>query len=761
MSEKLISRRSVLQSLAAGSLLIGCRSTGDESIEKVDDGAKGAKGAKKPAKDLDPDIFLRIAPDGLVTIVTHRSEMGTGIRTALPTVVADELGADWSRVEIEQGIGDARFGSQNTDGSRSVRRFFDRMREAGATARTMLERAAAAEWGVDASECSTSGHAVVHEKTKRRLDFKDVVAAAAELPVPKKEELLMRPASEYKYIGKDVPLTDLDEILTGKAVYGLDLRKEGMLYAVVARSPVLGAPVKSFDAAAAKAVAGVVDVVEIPAFQGVHNFQALGGVAVLASSTWAALEGRKALEAEWGESPNSVYDSKRFEKTLADATHKKGKKARSVGDAEAALAAAPKESIVEADYYVPHLAHAPMEPPCALAQIDGNRCEIWAPTQNPQAAQTSVAQALKMRPEDVIVNVSLLGGGFGRKSKPDYVVEAALLAKQTGKPVHVTWTREDDIRFDYFHTVAAMHIEASVDDKGLPSAWLQRSAFPTLMSTFVAGAKNGGGLEMGMGFTDLPYDVPNLLVENCAADAHVRIGWLRAVAHIYHAFAISSFPDELAHRVGRDPLEHLLELLGKDRHLGLNGLDYPNHKESLEKYPFDVGRLRKVTERAAELADWKSKSGKLPKGRGVGIASHRCFLSYVANVVEVEVDQSGILRIPHIHVVIDPGQIIHPDMVRHQMEGGAMFAASHALMGEITASGGSIDQSNFHDFEIAKIDEAPQKVSVEIMESNLPPAGVGEVGVPAIAPAICNAIFAATGKRIRRLPISKHDLSWS
>lgn len=753
MKDTLLSRRTFIRGLAAGSLALGFQSSGPWGLTKLE-----AKGDTAP--EFEPDVFLKIAPDGLVTIVAHRSEMGTGIRTALPTVVADELGADWERVRIAQAIGDKRFGSQNTDGSRSVRRFYERMQVAGATARTMLERAAAKKWGVDAAECTAREHSIVHAKTGRRLDFKEVVEAAAALEVPSKDELKMRPASEYRYVGKDVPLVDLDDIVTGRAVYGLDVRADGMLYAVVARSPVLGAPVKSYDREAAKSVPGVVDLVEIAPFTPPHHFQALGGVGVLATSTHAAIKGRQALKTTWGESKHGSYDSKSFEKELIESSRSPGLVYRSVGDVDGALDSASDGSVFEADYYVPHLAHAPMEPPCALAHTRKDGCEVWAPIQNPQAAQTAVAKALGLEESAVVVHVTLLGGGFGRKSKPDFIVEAALLSRAAQRPVHVTWTREDDIQNGYLHTVAAVHMRAAVDDRGRPTAWLQRSAFPTIGSTFDTSARNGNPLEMGLGFTCVPYDVPNLRVENGAVDAHVRIGWLRSVAHIYHAFAICSFPDELAHRAGRDPLDYLMELLGKSRNLDLEGVDYPNHHESLQRYPFDVGRLRDVTQRVAAQADWRKRSGKLPRGRGLGIACHRSFLSYVAHVVEVEVTQAGTVKIPRVHVAVDAGRVIHPDMARSQLEGAAIFSAALALHGEVTASNGRIDQSNFDDYKMTRMDDAPREVSVDLVQSDASPGGIGEVGVPSFAPALCNAIFAATGKRIRRLPLARHDLSW-
>jgi isoquinoline 1-oxidoreductase beta subunit len=749
-----LSRREFLSGLAAGSLVLA---VGVPAIARVD-----------PQSDTDlafqPDIFVAIDPGGQVTILAHRSEMGTGIRTALPMVVADELGADWDRVVIRQAIGDRRVGSQNTDGSRSIRRFYQRMRVAGATARTMLEQAAAAAWNVDPAECSARDHEVVHGPSGRTIGFGALVDAARALEVPDETTLRFKPKSERRYVGQDVPITDLDDIVTGRAVFGIDARATEHLHAVVARSPVLGGTVAGYDADRARAVPGVVDVIEIPPFTAPHAFQALGGIAVLATSTWAALQGRRALDIQWTDGANAEFDSDAYEQALVRSARAPGKSFRAVGDVDAAFEEAGDDAVLEADYYVPMLAHASMEPPCALANVEtdasgtATACEVWAPTQNPQAAQGQLAQTLGLPPEKITVNVTLLGGGFGRKSKPDFIVEAAYLSRAVGQPVHVTWTREDDIRHDYYHAVAAVHMRAAVGDDGMPEAWLQRSAFPTIASTFAAGASEGQDFEMGLGFTDVPYAVDHLRVENGPAQAHVRIGWLRSVAHVYHAFGICCFPDELAHRAGRDPYAYLMDLLGPPRMLDLAGVSYPNHGEPLERYPFDIGRLRHVTERAAKLSGW---GRRLPKGRGLGIACHRSFLSYCANVVEVAVDPDGFLSIPKAWVVIDAGTVVHPDRVRAQLEGAASFGASLALYGEITATGGRVDQSNFHDYPIARIDESPREVITEIVENDELPAGVGEVGVPPFAPALCNAIYAATGRRIRRLPISGHDLSWT
>lgn len=717
------------------------------------------------AEDFQPDLFVSMAPDGTVTIVAHRSEMGTGIRTSLPLVLADELGADWDRVRLSQALGDARYGDQNTDGSRSVRQFHGRMRQAGATLRTLLERAAAARLEVPIEELETHDHRVWHAGSERSLDFRELVADARALPLPDAEELVLRPKESWRLAGprpvRDVPLYDLDDLVTGRGTFGIDARLEGQLFAVIARPPVVGGSAKSFDDKAARAVPGVIDVVPIEASRAPHGFQALGGVAVLAQSTFAALQGRRALVIEWEDGANASYNSEAYAEALTETARQPGRVLRDEGDTQTQLAEAPKEERFEADYHVPHLAHASLEPPCALARIefDGERvvgAELWAPTQNPQAAQQAVGAALEIEPDAVRVHVTLLGGGFGRKSKPDFLVEAALLARHAKRPVHVLWTREDDIAHDYFHAVASMHMEARLGPDGLPVAWLQRSAFPPIGSTFAPNQRYGGAGEMGMGFTDVPYQIPNLRVENGPADSHVRIGWLRSVAHIYHAFAVCSFPDELAHRAGRDPFEYLMALLGEDRRVGLEGVAYSNHGHSLDEYPIDTARLAHVTRRAAQMADW---GRKLPAGRALGIACHRSFLSYCANVVEVEVSKSGVVTIPKVWVVIDAGLVVHPERVRAQMEGAAVFGTSLALYGEITAKAGRIEQTNFHQHPLARMHEAPREIAVEIVEHDGPPAGVGEVGVPPFAPALCNAIYAATGHRIRRLPLARHDLS--
>jgi isoquinoline 1-oxidoreductase beta subunit len=699
-----------------------------------------------------PSLFVGIHTDGTVYIVAHRSEMGNGVRTSLPRILADELDADWARVKVIQADGGEQYGGQDTDGSHSVRDFFATMREAGATARLMLVRAAAQQWGVPESQCVADPvHTVADKNSSRKFEYGELAAAAAKLPVPKKEELQFKPASAWRYIGKPATGFDVPDICSGKPLFGMDIRVDGMLYAAIAHPPVLGGKVKSVDDKAALQVKGVKQTIPIDPFAPPHAFQPLGGVAVIADNTWSAFKGRKNLKIEWQNGENTAYTSSEFKKELQNSARQPGKEVRAAGNVDAEFAKGGK--IVEAEYYTPHLAHASMEPPVAVADVRGDKVTVWAPTQSPQTVQDEIAKALKLKKEDVTCHVTLLGGGFGRKSKPDYAVEAAMLSKKTGKAVKVVWSREDDIKFDYYHTVAAMYMKASLDESGKPKAWLQRSAFPPIGSTFKQGEVYGDDGEMSMGWSQFPFDVPNFRAENCKADAHLRIGWLRSVANIYHAFAVQSFANELAHEVNRDPLDYLLTLIGPQRLIDTGEAE----KDTAEKYPFDTGRYRHVLELVAEKSGW----GKKPKanGSGMGIAVHRSFLTYVATVVEVEVDDKGAVRIPHVYAALDAGIVANPEMVRQQFEGAAVFGTSIARTGEITATRGVVNQSNFNDYQLARMNDAPVQTDIHIVESNAPPAGVGEPGVPPFVPALCNAIYAATGKRVRELPLTRNGFS--
>jgi len=709
--------------------------------------------AAPAAGDFRPSVFIRITADNLVTIVCHRSEMGQGVRSSLPALIADELGASMAHVKVVQGDADKAYGDQNTDGSSSIRQSFSELRYLGATARVMLITAAARRWGVPAAGCDAIDHAIVHAATGRSLPFGELAGDAAKLAIPKKSAVTLRPLAALRQLGKALPLLDAPEIVTGRAVFGADVKLPGLLTAVVLRPPVVGGKVGRYDASRALAVPGVRKVFELPAPKPPFAFKPLGGIAVIADNTWAALRGRAALEVSWEAGDNGSYDSAAYQATLTAAVRAPGKVFRETGQVDAALAAAKRR--VEAEYHVPHLAHVAMEPPVAVARLAGGGCEIWTSTQNPQGARAEVARALGLKESQVTVHVTLLGGGFGRKSKPDYVVEAALAARAAGAPVRLQWTREDDVQHDYYHSVSTQRVVAGLDEAGKLLAWHHRTAFPPIASTF-SGATFSDEGELQLGLLDLPLAAANVRVENCEARAHTRIGWLRSVANIYHAFAAQSFIAELAHSRGTDPRDTLLEVIGPPRivtpaELGVRKL--PNYDQSLDEHPIDTGRLRRVIERVTELSRWKSRS---QEGRSLGLAAHRSFLTYAAVVLSVVRGPAGRPVVDEAWIVADAGTIVNRERVCAQMEGAIIFGMSIGLYGAITMKGGATEQKNFHDYRLVRIAEAPRAIHVELIPSSAPPGGVGESGVPPVAPALANAVFALTGERIRELPLSRH-----
>ena len=741
MSATLTRRTFLGYSFGAGALMLGVTDSLAACVFQV--------GAKPGGTPWQPGVYLVLDSDGAVSIIAHRSEMGTGVRTSLPMVLAEELNADWSRVRILQAIGDTKYGSQNTDGSCSVKDFYDAMRIAGASARTMLEQAAAARWKVPVESVAARNHTVVHGASKRTLPYAELVEAASALPVPDPKSLRFKPAAEYTLVGKTVAITDLDDLVSGKATFGIDARMPGMVYAAVARPPVLGSRATHVDDAAARKVGGVQNVVRLTEAEPPYVFKALGGAAVIADNSWSAMQGRKALNVTWSDSPHASFDSKTFRQQLLTTVQSPQKPLRNIGDVDKALAGAAKSH--EASYYTGMLAHAPMEPPAAVAEFREGKVVTWAATQNPQAVQEAVADALGIAKTDVTCHVTLLGGGFGRKSKPDYVVEAALLSKQVGKPVKIVWSREDDLQCDYFHAPSAQHFKAGIGSDGLPTAILMRTAFPPIGSLWNA-KEEYGGWQADQGFTEIPYRLANLRVENGPAPAHTRIGWLRSVASIHHAFAVQSFTDELAALANADRVDYLLKLIGAPRVIDFGAEGQTGWKAGDTRYAFDTARLRRVVDVVAEKSGWaKKKSGAR---RGFGLAAHWSFLSYIAAVVEVEVSEAGEVSIPRVDLAVDAGTIVNPDRVVSQFEGAAVFGTSLALMSEMTAANGKIQESNFNGYQVARMPQAPRTTHVHLVPSTAAPAGVGEPGVPPIAPAICNAVFAATGKRVRELPIA-------
>ncbi len=765
MTELNTHTRTKISNVSRRGLLKGVAATGGLVLAAQFPGVRGALadyptgGTAMPNGVVNnPKVFVSIGGDGTVTIVAARAEMGNGAaRTALPMMLAHELEADWAKVRVVQSPGDERtYGNQDTDGSRSVRHWIQPMRQCGAAARAMLEQAAAAEWKVDVGEVEAQLHEVVHKPTGRKLGYGHLAAAAAGLPVPVADKIKLKEASAFRYIGKGtVRISDLHDITTGKAIYGQDVRLPGMKYAVVARPPVVGGKVASVDTSAALKVPGVEKIVTLPAHPGgAAKFAPLGGVAVIAKNTWAALKGRDALKIVWDDGPNKAHDSKAYRAQLEAAVKKPGKVERNVGDADKALASAAK--VITAEYYAPHLHHATMEPPAAAARMNHGKWEIWAPVQSPGQARDDVAAALGVAPAEVTMQPTLLGGGFGRKSKCDFAIEAALLSRELGgTAVKVVWTREDDVRHGFYHTATADRLEAGLDASNKVVAWRHRSASPTILSTFAPDPKHPFDIELGMGWVDTPFNVPNIRMESGEAQSHVRIGWFRSVNNVMHAWSIQSFVAEMAHQLGKDPKDFLLELIGPARTVDPRKevtTPWWNYGEPFETYPIQTGRLRNVVEIAAKEAGWGKQ---LPKGQGLGIAAHRSFVTYVATVVHGVVGDKGRISIPRVDTAVDCGYCVHPERVRSQMEGAAVMGLTLAKYGDITLKNGAIQQSNFNDYQLVRIGESPTETRVHIVPHGLevPPSGVGEPGVPPFTPALCNAIFAATGKRIRQLPI--------
>ena len=739
-----LTRRRFLKSSAVlGALVVGTCFTGAAPrvmagvLEQPSESAKRA------------NLFVALRPDGIVEITCHRSEMGQQIRTAIAQIVADEMEAAWDKVVVIQGKGDPKYGDQNTDGSRSIRYNMQRLREMGASVRYLMRQAAATRWGVSIDSCSAQQHVVSHNSGKT-LTYAQLVNDALNITPPETDKIPLKKRSEWRYINTAMAHIDLKDLITGKAIFAADLIEPKALIAMVVRPPVVGGKVKSFDAKAAKAIEGVVDIVEIPAPTGAPLFQPKGGIAIVAKNTWTAIKARRVLSVSWDDGKNGDYNSETFKASLLATVASPQASVRELGDAAKILANADDKLV--ADYYAPHLAQAPMEPPCATAMYYKDRVDVWAATQNPQADMSTVAAMVGMQKEQINVHVTMLGGGFGRKSKPDFSAEAAYISMKTGQPIRVQWTREDDIQHGFYHAVSAQHIEASLDKNGAIEAYLHRTAFSPMASTFKENATTAMSVELRLGFTDNPINTPNMKLENGEAPGKARIGWMRSVSNIFHAFAIQSFIAEAAHKAGRDQKDYLLETIGPDRIIDVTeqNATYDNYGGDKALYPLDISRLRRVIEKVAQMSKW---GRKLPKGRGLGIAAHRSFLTYVATVVEVEVSDKGDLKIIKSWASIDAGTVVNTDTVINQVQGGSIYGITAAISEGITFDKGRVQQSNFHDYRVPRMNDAPLEIDVEIIQSDAPPAGVGEPATPVYAPALCNAIFAACGKRIRQLPI--------
>ncbi len=701
--------------------------------------------------DADPSLWIEIKDDGQVLITCHRSEMGQQTWTSMAQIVADELEADWNNVAVVQAKGDAKYGDQNTDGSASVRLNFHRLRMAGAAMRTMLERAAALAWDADPSLCSASLGYVYLAETDTKLAYAELSKVAAQLPLPSENDIKLKGREAWRYIAKPIHSLTVPSIVKGEGKYGIDVDIPDMVHAVIARPPQVFSKAKTVDDTKALKVPNVIKTIQLPVLEAPAMFKPLGGVAVIANDTWSAIQGRYALEVEWHNGPNAQYNSESFRQEMIATARKSGEVKRERGDALNILANS-KNKIV-AEYYVPHFSQSPMEPPVATAHWQNGNLEVWAPVQDPQTTRKTLAGYFSIDVERVTVNVTLLGGAFGRKSKPDFVIEAAFLAKQINKPVKVTWTREDEIKHGFYHSCSAQRFEGALDKNGKCEAFLHRTVFPTIFSTFDHNNQQAHDVELGMGGSDNLFDVPNLRLEAGSAIAHARIGWMRAVANVYHVFGVQSFAAELAHKAGKDQKDYLLELIGPPRIVDPTKEGAPNHwnyNATLNEYPIQTDRLTNVTQKAAEMANW---GRTLPKGHGLGIAAHRSFLSYIATVMEVAVDDDGSIDIVGVWLAVDAGTVVNPKHVKAQMQGGTLYGLSQALYGEISMDKGQVNQSNFPDYRVMRMDEAPKLFEVEIIESNEAPAGIGEPATPLAAPALANAIFNASGHRIRRLPM--------
>jgi isoquinoline 1-oxidoreductase subunit beta len=765
-----LSRRGFLQGSAAGFALAAFAGQAG-AFERYPTGGDDMPHGLR----YEPLVFVAIAPDGIVTIKAHRAEMGTGSRTSLPMVLADEMGADWAMVRIEQAEGDEpKYGNQDTDGSRSLRHHVQSMRQIGATVRYMLASAAAEKWGLDTTETtpveqwgppqgelrpglvSVGVHEVKNLSTGETFGFGELAELAMNVAVPEFERLAFKDASEFRYIGTGkLPIYDLHDITTGKAVYGADVSLPGMKIAAIARPPAVGARPASYDDSGALAVAGVEQVLDLPVSVPPAKFAPLGGIAVIATNTDAAIRGRDALRIEWEDGPHSGYDSAQGMAEMRETARQPGKVLRREGDPDAAFSGAAR--VFAQEYTQAFMAHAPMEPPVALADVKPDSAEIWGPVQSPYGTREDVAKALNMPIENVRVNVTLLGGGFGRKSKCDYVIEAALLSQKIGAPVRVQWTREDDIRHAFNHTTSVERIEVALDAADKVVGWRHNSVAPSILSTFAPDTGHQFFIENGMGHVDMPFEIPHVSVENGKAMAHARIGWFRSVSNIPRAWAVQSFAAELAHELGRDEREMLLELIGSDRQLDPAAQGFPedfwNYGEKYGEYPIDTARLKNVLNLAAEKAGW---GRTLPEGEGMGLAVHRSFVTYVGTCARVKV-VDGRISVPEMHMAVDCGFAVNPERIRSQIEGAAVMGMTLALHSGLNYEKGAVVESNFHDYPMVRADNFPQVVHTHIVEHpfSVHAAGVGEPGVPPVAPAIANAVFNATGKRIRDLPMGE------
>ncbi|SPF36901.1 Aldehyde oxidase and xanthine dehydrogenase, molybdopterin binding protein [Candidatus Sulfotelmatobacter kueseliae] len=665
-----------------------------------------------------PNAYLRITPDNKVTIVVARSEMGQGVRTALPMILAEELEADWKQIEIEQAGASTLFGDQTTGGSASIHTCWDPMRKAGAAAREMLISAAALTWGVPRSACTAENGRIQHATSSRSASYGELAGQAATLPVPTDPPL--KQSKDYKLVGQRLPRLDSPAKVKGEAVFGIDVRVPGMKLAVLSRCPTIGGKVSGFDDKDSKKISGVSYVGKVGE----------SAVAVVAGSVWAAMEGRRVLNVTWDDGPNKNLNTATVITSLRQAASRKAASIYLAGDP-----AKTSGRHISAEYELPFMAHAPMEPGNCTAHYQGTKCELWAPTQVPQDCRDAVAQAVGLDPDQVKVNVTLMGGGFGRRLEHDYAVEAALVSKAIRAPVKVLWTREDDMRFSTYRPASFHQLSATLDGSGFPIALTHRIVAPSISGQ--RGQPGPNNLD-----PDLPdeagpvYGISNYSIEYVMIETPVPLGWMRSVYALQAAFALESFIDELAVAAGKDPLEYRLHLLAKDQDL------------QFFTTTWHTARMRGVLQTIAEKAGWDKP---LPAGRYRGAACFGCFDSYMAEVVEISME-NGQPRVHRVVAVVDCGQVVNPSILEQQIQGGIVYALANALRARITIKNGGVVEGNFDDYAPLRMEETPA-VEVYAVPSAEAPTGIGEPSVPPLAPALCNAIYAATKKRIRALPV--------